>query len=68
PNNGTFTIKSTVDLNLTLVNELGQLVEIINLSSDNNHQHQIKDLANGIYFINGQKNTFHLHEKIVVDK
>ncbi|MDI1354714.1 MAG: T9SS type A sorting domain-containing protein [bacterium] len=68
PNNGTFTIKSTVDLNLTLVNELGQLVEIITLSSDNNHQHKLDNLTTGIYFLIGEHGGFMVKEKVVILK
>jgi hypothetical protein len=68
PNTGNFTIKAAGDLNLQLVNELGQIVRVIELNLANGYQIQVNDLANGIYFIAGKKGDISLREKIVVQK
>ncbi|WP_317897256.1 glycine-rich protein [Aurantibacillus circumpalustris] len=68
PNDGKFTIQSTADLKLSLVNELGQLIRVINLSATNNHEVNISDLAKGIYFVSGQKDGLQIYQKIVVTK
>jgi hypothetical protein len=63
PNNGEFTIRAgAAEMKLTLVNELGQLIQSIELSAANNYQVSLKDLANGVYFVNGKQ----IHQKIIV--
>jgi hypothetical protein len=64
PNNGSFTIISTGDLKLNLVNELGQVVRLMELSANNGHQQIITDLARGIYFLS--MDGVPVSEKIVV--
>jgi hypothetical protein len=66
PSNGTFQIQSETDIELTIVNELGQEIKTIKLTSQNEHTVQIDDLAKGIYFIVGQNNTVKINQKIVV--
>jgi hypothetical protein len=69
PNNGEFTIRSEgTDLKLILVNELGQLIQHLELSAGNNHQVSVKDLAKGIYFLSGSTETGAFNQKIVVTK
>ncbi|WP_317897258.1 T9SS type A sorting domain-containing protein [Aurantibacillus circumpalustris] len=68
PNDGKFTIQSNVDLKLSLVNELGQLIRVINLSTNNNLEVNISDLAKGIYFVSGQIDGLQIYQKIVVTK
>ncbi|MDI1354302.1 MAG: T9SS type A sorting domain-containing protein, partial [bacterium] len=68
PNNGTFTIKAAVDLELILVNELGQVIKNISLSSLNDHTQQIVEVSNGIYFITGNQSGITINEKIVITK
>jgi hypothetical protein len=68
PNNGVFTIKSGSEMNLVVVNELGQLVQHIELSASNNYQVSVKELPNGIYFISGQSDHGRLYQKVVVTK
>ncbi|WP_317898462.1 T9SS type A sorting domain-containing protein [Aurantibacillus circumpalustris] len=68
PNDGKFTIQTNADLKLSLVNELGQLIRVINLSATNNHEVNIIDLAKGIYFVSGQKDGLQIYQKIVVTK
>ncbi|WP_317897578.1 T9SS type A sorting domain-containing protein [Aurantibacillus circumpalustris] len=68
PNDGKFTIQTNADLKLSLVNELGQLIRVINLSATNNHEVNISDLAKGIYFVSGQKDGLQIYQKIIVTK
>ena len=68
PNEGNFMIKGNSDLRLTLVNELGQLVRIIELSPANDYKASVTDLSKGIYFISGQKEDIQINQKIVVTK
>ena len=68
PNNGTFTISSDSEIKLTVTNELGQIVEIINLNDTNNYVASITELANGIYLIAGQNNHQTIRQKIIVSK
>ncbi|WP_317898461.1 glycine-rich protein [Aurantibacillus circumpalustris] len=68
PNDGKFTIQTNADLKLSLVNELGQLIRVINLSANNNYEVNISDLAKGIYFVSGQKDGLQIYQKIVVTK
>jgi hypothetical protein len=64
PNGGQFTVKANVHVTLTLSNELGQLIEIIDLTAENNFQKEVRTLAPGIYFIKGPGTS----EKIVVTR
>ena len=68
PNDGKFTLQSVDDIKLNLVNELGQLVRVIQLTAANQHEVNITDLAKGIYFVSGQKDTLQIYQKIVVTK
>ncbi|WP_317899911.1 T9SS type A sorting domain-containing protein [Aurantibacillus circumpalustris] len=68
PNDGKFTIQTSADLKLSLVNELGQLIRVINLSANNNYEVNISDLAKGIYFVSGQIDGLQIYQKIVVTK
>jgi len=68
PNNGEFMIKTTSDLKLNLVNELGQVIRIIDLSGANHYKVLLTDLARGIYFISGQKDNVKIYQKVIVAK
>jgi hypothetical protein len=68
PNSGEFFIQSNADAKLTLVNELGQIVRTIILSGANNHKVQISDVAQGIYFLSGEKDGNAINQKIIVTK
>lgn len=68
PNTGEFTIQSDQDFNLTLVNELGQVIKTFSLSELNSHKQNISGLSAGVYFITGEKDTYKVNQKIVVTK
>jgi len=68
PTNGEFTIESQLAIDLLIINELGQTIKTIQLSSANNLQLKVSDLANGIYFIVGKNKTTNINQKIIVNK
>jgi hypothetical protein len=68
PNNGIFTVKSSTDIKLRLVNELGQIVRTIELSEMNSHQVIVSEVANGIYFLKPENSSTRLREKIVINR
>jgi hypothetical protein len=68
PNKGSFTIKSERAVELSLVNELGQLIATYSLDGLNNYSAEVKGLAGGIYFISGGSGENRIHQKIVVSK
>lgn len=68
PSNGVFEMRSETDLELKLINELGQVIRSFSLIEQNNHTLQVNDLANGIYFIVGQNDLVKINYKIVIVK
>jgi hypothetical protein len=64
PNNGSFVIKASTELQLLLLNELGQSVQSILLNSLNNYEALVELLAPGIYFISAQNQA--MKQKIIV--
>jgi hypothetical protein len=64
PNNGEFTIASETDMNLSIVNQLGQVIKQIRLDEKGNYQYIVSGISPGIYFITGDR----VNLKIVVDK
>jgi hypothetical protein len=69
PNNGEFTIQGiSSEMRLSLISELGQLIQYIELSPANNYQVSVRDLARGIYFISGQAEQTFIHQKVIVTK
>jgi hypothetical protein len=68
PSNGEFVIQSSTDLKLTLVNDLGQLVRVIELTGANNQKVTVNDLAKGVYFLTGQKDNALVNQKIIITK
>jgi hypothetical protein len=73
PNTGEFVISASESsrnsgMKLMLVNELGQVVRLIVLTGDNNHQVKVTDLAKGVYFLSGTNDSGEIREKIVVTK
>ncbi len=66
PSNGEFFIQTNKDLQLQLINELGQVIKTLNLNTSNDHKVQVSDLAKGIYFIVSQNNGEAQAQKIIV--
>ena len=55
PNTGNFVIETQVDMELRLVNALGQTIEVFRLNQANSHKVSVSELAKGVYFITGEK-------------
>lgn len=68
PSNGAFVIKSDIDLKLILTDNLGQIVQTIELIKMNNYQFNAELLSSGIYFLSGVGEHQSLKQKIVVTK
>jgi hypothetical protein len=64
PNNGEFTIKSQKADIVNLTNELGQIVETIELNQQNNFSYKVNHLQSGIYFLIGKT----VKQKVIVSK
>lgn len=68
PNCGDFFISSNANLNITIINALGQEVNSFSLNDMNNHKHLITNLDNGIYLFVEQHNIKSIKQKVVVNK
>jgi len=69
PNNGDFMVTSDMPLELTLLNELGQIIREISLTELNELKQEIKGITNGIYFVSFvSENQQKINRKIVVLK
>lgn len=64
PNNGEFTIRSQKADVVNLIDELGQVIETIELNENNNFIYKVNQLQNGIYFLVGRS----IKQKVVVTK
>ena len=64
PSMGNFTIKAIKQMNLNLVNELGQVIKEIQLNDGNNNTVSASNLSSGIYFIVGKN----INRKIIVNR
>jgi N-acetylneuraminic acid mutarotase len=64
PNNGEFTIQSQIGDVVNITNELGQVIEIIELNQQNNFSYHVNHLQNGIYFLVGKT----VKQKVIVSK
>lgn len=64
PSNGVFTIQSQKEDVLSIINDLGQIIQTIELNQRNNYMYQANDLQNGIYFLVGKT----IKHKVVVSK
>ncbi len=68
PNNGDFIIKTDTDMNLNLINSLGQVIQVLSLNENNNHQLSIEGLSSGIYFMTSKNNHGSFNHKVIVTK
>lgn len=64
PNNGEFTIQSQIGDVVNITNELGQVIETIELNQQNNFSYQVNHLQSGIYFLVGKT----IKQKVIVSK
>jgi hypothetical protein len=68
PNNGNFTVQVNSDMQLTLINELGQVIKELRFTQENQFRQDIEGLSNGVYFIKGIHNGSSVQSKLVVTK
>lgn len=66
PNNGTFVIETSSNLNLSLTNELGQVLKTIRFNGQTKEQISVSELPKGIYFIIGESNGNNISRKVIV--
>jgi hypothetical protein len=66
PNNGTFNVKTNHAGTYYLLNELGQLIQKVNLNAENGYAAAISNLAPGVYVLSGQNKYGVTKQKIVV--
>lgn len=64
PNNGSFRIKADVDLELNMVNDLGQTVAHFSLDVQNGRSIAVENIAAGIYFLKSVNGS--AYKKIVI--
>ena len=68
PSDGEFNLKADEGMELTLINELGQKIKTMRLDESNNYATKVKDVANGIYFIVGEGETYRVYQKLIIQK
>jgi len=68
PNNGQFNISGNKTMNYELKNNLGKILQHIQLNINNHYTALINNLNSGVYFINSEDSNFKTIKKIVVIK
>ena len=68
PNNGQFNISGNKTMNYELKNNLGQIIQRIQLNANNHYAGSINNLSSGVYFINSEDSNSKTIKKIVVIK
>jgi hypothetical protein len=68
PNKGEFTIECDSDINLDMVNVLGQVVLPISLNAENKRKVILSEIAQGIYFLRVKNTKEQLDYKIIVER
>ncbi len=61
-------VKGETEMQLKLMNELGQQVQTLQLNSQNNFAVKLSDLSSGVYFLVGQNESGQVNQKIVVTR
>lgn len=67
PSRGDVTIASEEDMQVTIVNQLGQVIDTLSLSAGNAHAKDVKALSKGIYFVNGVTSQEKVTFKLIVE-
>jgi hypothetical protein len=68
PNNGNFSIQAKGNMQLSLINELGQEIKVLNFTAENQFQQNVQGLSSGVYFIKGIQNASLIESKLVVTR
>jgi hypothetical protein len=66
PSNGNFTLKSVRSLVVEIYSGTGQLIRVVNLSTENNFTVQMDHFSNGLYFIRSNNASTVWMKKLVV--
>ncbi|MBL7931241.1 MAG: T9SS type A sorting domain-containing protein [Bacteroidia bacterium] len=66
PTFGSFIVKSSENINLKILNDLGQLVKELSLNEGNNHNARVNDLSPGIYFMTVENAPAAITKKVVL--
>ncbi|MCX8483251.1 MAG: T9SS type A sorting domain-containing protein [Crocinitomicaceae bacterium] len=66
PSNGDFTLVSAIPGTFQIINELGQIIRIIEITEANNHQVKVENMPNGAYFVTGTSNGNVVTKKVIV--
>lgn len=66
PSNGNINIQCESRATLTLNNSLGQLIRVLELGESYENKVVIKNLPNGVYFLNEMQENIHFTKKIVI--
>ena len=68
PSNGYINIKSDIDGQFIIVNQLGQIVKSFNVISNTENRIIVDNLADGIYFVKGINGTKISTKKMIIKK
>lgn len=68
PNNGNFTISFDTDIQLSIINELGQVVKSVLPDWNNGGHVTVAGIPNGIYFIFGKSDGQIIKQKMIIEK
>ncbi|MES2588340.1 MAG: GEVED domain-containing protein [Bacteroidota bacterium] len=66
PNNGDFTISSSFEGTFNIVNELGQVIQKVEITKENNFETKVEGLDNGVYFVTGTINGEVITKRVMV--
>jgi hypothetical protein len=66
PSSGEFTLSSGSEISISVVNELGQQIRILQLTSENNFITTVKGLSKGIYFLRSEVPR-QFNKKIIIE-
>ena len=68
PNNGNFTISSDVNITLRSMNVLGQELNTLLLTEENQNKVTVSSLPTGIYLVSGETKGLKVNKKIIVER
>jgi PKD repeat protein len=66
PNDGNFTISASHEGTFNIINELGQLIQKVEITKENNYQMKVENLRQGVYFLTGTINNEVITRKVMV--
>ncbi len=65
PNNGEFTVKSSIETDMIMVNQLGQVIREFHLNGNVDQKINVTGIAEGVYYLKS-KNSDNFSQKIIV--